>query len=258
MFNPAEIAAAKSQVIEELSESGQIGKIIETAEVFTFNGDTTGKQILEMHSNNALDGRYVQVSTTPRDIRTATQFTVLSEGGNETVPASMLHTEYNDYLGAEVSFALLPESVCLALCFHAPFTSGTEVYEGIYLAAPSEEFYVSSIEFAESVQTIPEKFLPGVCLPAVDIGEITLGTAAESVGEWVDLSNAESAAMENAYGNALPIVLRIVFGGEVMEALIAPYTVDGYKCVPSSVGAEMEINHYTTDKWGLRINAPTA
>jgi hypothetical protein len=81
-----------------------------------------------------------------------------------------------------------------------------EVEEGTYvLCALDADSYVSYVEFAETIHPIDPKFLPGVCLPVVELETVlTDGTT---------FTDAESAALTKASEGMLPIVIVANFAG---------------------------------------------
>lgn len=62
--------------------------------------------------------------------------------------------------------------------------------------------YVTRVEFAETIHTIDEKYLPGVCLPVVELETVVVSGAT--------FTDAENAALTAAKEAGVPFVLKCV------------------------------------------------
>ena len=76
-----------------------------------------------------------------------------------------------------------------------------DIPKGTYLLGNSAQMWISRVECAD-IKTIEPKFLPGVCLPVWDIGELP------SYGNSRDFTAEENARMDALVETKMPFILK--------------------------------------------------
>lgn len=242
-----DLIAAKlgaNMAINSLTESGQIGTVDKEPIIITYDG--TGEKI---DFTDVFGGTFAKASDT---IIEASQIASIKIYINGKVSEMPFEVRGDD---PELFYGVYSGDTVLALVLSVD----DEFPKGVYVLDKGSIGYVCEISTkpTETIKPIDPKYLPGLTLPVVDIGEVTLMAAVENIGNFVSVTPGESAALDKAAANASPIVLRIVFGGMVQDALVAPYSPDSYTCVPQTVEAEMRIDH-SGGVWNVQVNAPSA
>lgn len=154
------------------------------SKVYTFNGDASGKHVF---------GNAVKISDDAPDLKKATKLVITYDDGTaiEFSP-DVLTFEENPYLQGFLD-PRVPETIFAA----SVHVGDDETPAGLYVInEPS--LYISRIEFAETIVPIDPKYLPGVCLPVVE-----LSTAVTAEG--ATLTAEESAKMDAVGGHACVI-----------------------------------------------------
>lgn len=189
---------AKSMVIGELSESGQIGKT-EPGEVLTFDGNVDGKE---------QDGEHIKISDKVYDLKKATKAVLRMDGEELTFGADELsyaEEKVGEYFISGLSITIDGETVALAYCRQ----------DGTYVICYDDENCVTRIEFAETIHPIAPKFIPGAVLPVVEIADYNA------------ITEAERATLDNVATNDTPLVLKFVLDGINITCTLAKITAEG-------------------------------
>lgn len=173
-YNEIMVAQAKSRVLRELGIDITPGKVL------TFNGDTTG---LEMTDDNAF-----AIFTPTWDLSTIAKVTISIEGEPITLTPSdegfsevIRNVDESSFLGKKATL----------------------------VAMNPDDVYTTKVEFATTTTPIKPEYLPGVCLPVVEI------TSAEYPQSGIVVLSAEERERIN---NALGLSSLLIF--KFKEALV--------------------------------------
>lgn len=180
-----DINQAANKVMKRLTNSGQVGRT-EPAKVFTFDGDTTGK---ETYSN------MVKVSDEILDLSQITKIAVYAVEAD--VSEEMSTADLKLLEGDGCAFLMTPDG---GVTFVASYSVKKDDFTpGIYVIA-TENAYVSRIEFSETIHPIDPKYLPGVCLPVVE-----LSTTFKAGSQYTD---EEGKILTAAFEKNTPVVIK--------------------------------------------------
>ena len=190
---------------------------VETTAPITFDGDETGKEVLSTN-----EGKFVTIGKVDGlDLNTVASVTLRSRLYDDAFVLEKQHmtvqtvenTQGLRYTNAELEM----EGLLLALIVNG------------YLAVLSDlndTDYVARIEFAETIHTIDPKFLPGVCLPVVELSTAVGGA----------LTEAESAKLNEVAATGLPCVIRFTFEGMQMAAAFSFTDMGGFPMYSHTFG----------------------
>lgn len=221
------IALAVKKALKTLFDSGQVGRVEGNKKTITFDGNTTGKETIPGEAIG-LSGVYVKVSNTAFavDELQSVSGTMVVDGTEERneIPLSAITVQED----GSTTFLVqnnAPIAIVVAESMtdgEFPITAGTYfLYDENYLTLGT--FYVSAITYGkETIHPIDPKYLPGVCLPVVEIADIT----AITVEECANLA----ACM------GMPCIISYM-GGMVVE--IFNFTLDGPAFVGSMTDKEI-------------------
>lgn len=204
MFNPEEVAAAARKAARMLGESGAAGRVEKP--VLTFNGDVTGKTMLNgmvMISNTVMDLSNVTNVVMISDPTVAEQMGTPSrvEYGKETLTVRKEDgVQYLNNGAVDVAKSVDGAGV-FVMCM-----LGSEIgIEDVEVA-----LYVSLIEFAETIHPIDPKFIPagvGGGLPVVELTTIVPIDGTQAI-----LTADETAAIQAAAAMNMPCIGRVSIG----------------------------------------------
>ena len=191
MLNPVLKAMVTSEVIEELTESGQVGRV--ETKVLTYDGNTEGKEIYDIGDAAPL----VRLGE-PIDHTKVTQ--IVAKVGSEYNTVA----HYEAMAVPDIDGAVVETDVGILLyIFNSDFADGEySCPKGtyVYTAIPETDgVYVSEIKL-ETIHPIEPKFIPGVCLPVVEFSTVPTKDGAQ-------LTEEECALMDAL--NGAPFVLKI-------------------------------------------------
>lgn len=95
-----------------------------------------------------------------------------------------------------------------------------------FVVQPIAGFYPNKLSF-ETVHPIDPKYLPGVCLPVVDVSMEVIAALIEQfeteLGATVDLPSNLCDALEYVYSQCLPAVFKMYLGDSIMSAIGTTY-----------------------------------
>lgn len=183
-----------------------------------WDGNTEGK---EVYNEN-----FVRVSTKALDLNEIATVTLSENGEVTTIAASEGNVIVDN--GASLFIADVPLIISVSVAGTADFAYFDV---GTYLfTTPEADAYVSSVTFKETIHPIDPKYLPGVCLPVVELSTVIAesGTA---------LTEAESAALTEAYESGLPIVCKFSQEDVIERGVfqwVSANDATGYSMVSSS------------------------
>lgn len=189
-----------------------------SGKVYTFNGDTTGLETgyyngiqLVMLADEYFDPNTIEriaVSVGGSVVELSKDQFWIEEVSDAIATAHVVLTEFQ---GATVPIALIQKS-----------NDGSQKSFSV-LADPKYNAFVARIKFADTIVPIDPKYLPGVCLPVVELETVISGDSAETV-----LSAVDSAKMDALNGEAC--ILKFGFSEIGFAATI--------RAVVGSVGVE--------------------
>ena len=217
------VIATKALVMSDLKRNGQIGDI-EPGKVLTFNGDATGKYIYDYGSIDL-----VRISEAVIDLNAVTKV-VLTVGGNNQELTDISTAELDE--NTDVIVAKMGEHApTLVIVFKQDIGNEKKgVYfaydpDGNLLGAPA---WVSRIETPETIHPIDPKFLPGVCLPVVE-----LSTAVDN--EQVELTAAETAQLASALETSDLAIIKTAIPTLYFPLLVQAVDSDGERIYTARV-----------------------
>lgn len=164
-FNPFEVTTKR--VMRKLGGD----KI--SAKKYTFDGNTEGRIVVPVGGSDS----FVKISDDMPDLHKLVDL-AYSSGGHATADA---FTIQDVKLGDDTLYGAVG---MIALGSNAPYvvvvtdTASSPIPEtGLYTIMVGGSFWISSVEFAETIVPFDQKYLPGVCLPVVDLTGCALGEA---------------------------------------------------------------------------------
>lgn len=176
-FDPIQHALCEDNTKQEIKRQRLFG--VDT-HVFTYNGDKAGKQYIEFN------GAYVVRVGSVIDPETVTEVLLVTSDGENLIEAPLPKDLISfdkaplEELGLNGTMLIYDNNAWFACVI---YESTDAVTAGTYFIDNMEgdgyKFYTSCIK-AETIHPIDPKFLPGVCLPVVEIADITAITAEES------------------------------------------------------------------------------
>lgn len=173
------LALAQKKALEAM------GIKIEPSKVLTYDG----KGETFAHNGHS----YAKITSDAYDLTKVKSITVSLGGEYVTLSGDALAVSHDDEMGYDV----------LSATYMGMTLPAVIAVEGLSLCVYDDEIgYVTRIEFTETIHPIDPKYLPGVCLPVVEIADVTAITA------------TESAAITAAAENGLPCVLKWFSDGD--------------------------------------------
>lgn len=204
---------AANKAIRDLEASGRVGR--SEKPVYTFNGNAEGKETTD---------NLVKISNDTPDLSTAEKIIIRTYDTGEAVEVtkdmlSIAHAGAAEY--AELGGTILVMVV----------KDADNASNGIYVQC-NEFAYASRIEFAETIHPISDKYLPGVCLPVVEL-------TTKPTADGVPLNDAEMKQVDaalrlgdyclvSANGGLSNFIARRVLGTNCYAAQVpAYYSIEG-------------------------------
>lgn len=182
MYNPIEVSQAAAKAREELEKNGSVGYTQKNS--ITWDGNTEGLTLwgelgipLYLVSDKVISPGEMTVT-----FDDGTSFTAVTE---ELVPGMIM----------------LPEGMAVSAKAGAYTANGVTITipaSGIYFAKVDNGRYITSISY-KTIHPIDPKFLPGVCLPVVELST--------TVANGATFTDAENAALSEAFNTKLPFVV---------------------------------------------------
>lgn len=160
--------------------------------VLTYDGNKTGKPVI--------GDIMVKISDNPIDLNAVESITV----AGVTVLKENFSVEGEDqgaalFMGGMVVVASYTEDVDVG--------DGNVATKGVWVAH-SDTGYVSKVVLAETIVPIDQKYLPGVCLPVVEL-------TTEPTAEGAVLTAEESAKLDAVATLKLPIIVKCNIGSPI-------------------------------------------
>lgn len=198
MFDPF---LTEKQILRKLGGDKTPGKVL------TFDGKPNPDAIV--------DGTMVKLSEEVYDINSIERITVNRNGDKVVYDKSELVVQQGLAIGTEdETFVVIVPNADIADLM------GLEI--GVYVAYFEDTengFFTEKVEFTETIHPIDQKYLPGVCLPVVE-----LSTLLDFDG--VELTAEESAALDKAVG--LPCIIKTELAGQPITAAFFYTASEGY------------------------------
>lgn len=186
---------AKSMVIDELSESGQVGHV-EPGKVYTYDGNLENAEGMTIVDEII----FAQIATGEFDLNKVARAELVYYGQSVALTSADMQVttdaDGTQKLIATVAGITLPGIVCKD--------------DKLFVFSMGEH-HVKTVEFAETIHPIKPKFIPGAVLPVVE-----LSTA---VGEA--LTEAENAKLNEVAATGLPCVICFTIEGMPMSAVFS-------------------------------------
>lgn len=181
--------------------SNSKGGYVEPGKVYTFDGNAE-----ETENYNGII--YAKIASTAPNLHNVTKAVYTApDGSTVEILAENMNVE-DIYGGQRIIASMMGQNISVIVLDDA----------GLWGYAQPGYGYCSLIEFAETIHPIDPKYLPGVCLPVVEIGDMDAITASESV--------AFTAAAENG----LPCVVKwFSEDGTGMSTVLNLYVIDGVR-----------------------------
>lgn len=208
-------------------------------QVLTFDGNISGKTVVttDVTNTSGIPVQLVRISDTIIDVSKITRivFSGLDADGNPIESQEITADKYVVEQGSPDGIIInitkdypisgFPEDFAFVYTMSEDsegFSKGTYVY---YCAAPANvsawAIWISSIE-CETIHPIDPKYLPGVCLPVVEL--TTVATT-----EGAALTEEESARMDEVAALGVPIVVNTVLS-EMKCSLIMQNIGGSFAC----------------------------
>lgn len=205
--------------------------------VFTFDGNPEGKP---------KNGLYVKISDKRPDWSTFVKVKGIMYGQSVELTVSDLKVIHSG-VGTYFTYQDIPIVMIVYLEKSGSITS--DVPLGLYvLCDPDTNSYVSYVEFAETIHPIEPKYLPGVCLPVVELTTMIPVLESSDSGSEASLSDVENNALNNAVG--LPCVIKCSVGGTLATGVFT-YLLTDTKQSYMFTFASLVVNiHKYVDVWG--------
>lgn len=217
MYNPIEVSQAASKAREELEKSGQVGRV--ETKIYTYDGNNTDIVQLENFT-------FAQIATGVFDLNKVVKGTALLSGNVVDFPPVTVREEngvvYVDAPYTAPGITTVP---------FAAYTDGK-----LYGLQVEGMGYLTSIEF-ETIHPSDPKFLPGVCLPVVEIADIT------------NITTEESAMMDTVVAMKVPFVVK-TRNGELPVSTMASEVYDGM-CIIQIEGTPIALSNVDGTGWKI-------
>lgn len=237
-FDVIDINQGAKKALQLLAEGGRIG----TTEYFNldilYDGDATDKFTIA-GEDLGVDGTYVRVSDSVINGGTV-ESVWYGDSGGYLEPITDYHVESNEDIWMLYGTFFLEKRLLVLSCANADVGLPTGTY---FLSMPlSGEgagfIYSLHGKFVEVIHPIDPKYLPGVCLPVVEL------ETAVKFNDSTELSEAESAMLTSKAELKTPIVLKFSI-----------ITAEGSKLPTSAIAA---FGDYTLVGLGFSYLAYTA
>jgi hypothetical protein len=169
-----------------------------TAKKYTFDGNTEGRIVVPVSGSDS----FVKISDDMPDLHKLADL-AYSSGGHATADALTIQDVKpgdNTLYGAVGMIALGGNAPYVVVVTD---TASSPIPEtGLYTIMVGGSFWISSIEFAETIVPIDQKYLGGVCLPVVELETVlTAGTETE-------LPETDAAKLDVVVRTDYPIVVK--------------------------------------------------
>ena len=205
------VAIATNSTLRKLSADGNPVGTDRT--VLTYDGNSNGKEIVTPGNGNG----YVAIAD--KYIAPESIVSVSASFAGNILTIGKADVSF-DNLGSNNKYAAhtLYNGEYVPLFFSEKKEDGTGVFA--VFDEPSLALYVCRVE-AETTTPIDPKYLPGVCLPVVELS--TVGTS-----DGAALTAEESAKMEEVAALGLPIIVKAMIGGAIPASGVYSYANMGY------------------------------
>ena len=188
----------------------KLGVYAEPAKVYTFDGKITDEDETNGNLANINGAPYWKFGVGSFDLNNIVKAEFCAQGTTVELVEFIVTTDENGVQTAvaNIDGMELPAVVAFDGCLYG-FCEGNAAY-------------IAKISFAETIHPIDPKYLPGVCLPVVDINIVSA-----SVSEGYFVFDTESCDnLTSAWQKQMPIVMRVSYLGAPSEVFIASIRVD--------------------------------
>ena len=236
MFDPF---LTEKQILRKLGGDKNPGKVI------TFDGNLSGKEAFEIEPGVF----FVKLSDDVYDLNNTESITIFDFDGEKTYQKDAFTIGYN---GPMCSILLNERPYVLVISEDIP----ESLSKGLWITYMTDNgffVYPSKIQIAGTIVPIDQKYLPGVCLPVVE-----LSTA---FAPFTSLTDAENKLLTDAHAKNVPVVIRcnVALGENGLYENTAvvwnPVFAVGVKLFIASFGGIMlQIQDVNNDgKWSCRV-----
>ena len=182
-------------MLNGLKKSGGVGHV-EPGMVLTFDGNTTGK---ETFVDADMGFSLVKISDKVYDLSKVNKVVVTATKTGET-------TAFTPTVIKSPGVSMLDDNGQIVFAIASDGTNEEVSFLpsiGTWVSF-TDEAYVSRLEFAETIHPIDPKFLPGVCLPVVEITSAVYDGSANAV-----LTEGESAELDSACASSTHVIVNV-------------------------------------------------
>ena len=204
-FDPVTYAMAKAY-------SDKKGGYVEPGKVYTFDGNADGKTAIPVSSEFV----GVKISNDTPSVEQITKVVFEADADGEHHVIEMTPEMWTVYTASGLKGLVLDGALFV-------FVSDGSVHESGFYVVTNESGYVSYVEFEETIHPIKPEYLPGVCLPVV---EITSTAIPES--DRVELTAEEKAQIEAALATGMPAVIKIAYIDVIPARIVCHWVGGGY------------------------------
>ena len=185
-----------------------LGVKIAPGEVLTWDGDFDDTEMImgALYAGKITD-KYM-------DLNSVESFVVKYENGDtKTLTASecIVHAD----MGVQVLMSVEDE---VPYVFSSQSDVEGMMNKGLYFVL-APEFHVEKITFADTIVPIDPKYLPGVCLPVVELSTVITNGAM--------LTDEESAKLAALAEKRLPVILRFLYSDSTITSVAACSEFEG-------------------------------
>lgn len=188
-----DINQAANKAMKRLAESGKIGKST-AGMVLTWDGDKSNETDL----GDGLFGVKIADYTDLTKVDSITMEVIGFE--TTTIQKSQFTAAVNNPTGDILVGTIVADSIPILLAISAEYE---DFKPGTYAVTTGTQIRFISATIPETIHPIDPKYLPGVCLPVVE-----LSTAIPIDGTEVEFSTDESAKLTNAANLELPVCVK--------------------------------------------------
>ena len=209
MISPETATLAASMLEDNLAQSGRVGRT--ETKVLTYNGGYDGQE--SFISVDELEAVRIGDVIDPATI---VKLAGVAGGTEREVPGDILVTQPSE----ENIIALIGYGLVFAY-----IVTGENAYDvsaGTY-AVHHSDYHLTRI-VTKTIHPIDQKYLPGVCLPVLELSEETcLAIMADSSGAGVQVTASEEAFFREVLAENVPCVVKASLSG--VGALVGTYNV---------------------------------
>lgn len=181
-YDPIEVNQAAAKATREIRKDGGAG--YSEPNVFTFDGKSEGKVEIA-------DTRLYKISDKIPDVSDFVACRGFLQGSVLELSAVDCTIKKESEVGS-ISVNLDGTGDSCIVCVIYSSENIFNVKPGLYVMCYSDnDTYVSYIEFAETIHPIDPKYLPGVCLPVVELSTVATNGAVFSEADNVKLTTAK-------------------------------------------------------------------